>query len=305
MKKSRLEVVLSVFVLGYSGTLHAAGPAAVLNLWPKEPPGELLKLVPEQDLTKDKDRLIAGRRIIKLGNVATPQVHLFQPPKEKRNGTAVVICPGGGFNILAWDLEGTEVAEWLNSLGVTAVVLKYRVPSKQGDSRWLSAVQDAQRAMSLTRSKAKEWGIAPDRIGVLGFSAGGFTAGHVAVQHGKRLYDAIDDTDKTTFRPDFAVLVYPGMFIDDKSRELKPEFKASKETPPLFFVHAEDDGLSCENSIQLYLSLKKAGVPGELHVYDVGGHGYGLRPVAELPVTGWPKRCEDWLGRRGLLKGEK
>jgi acetyl esterase/lipase len=304
MNSTRRFVVCSLIGL-LTQSASAAEPIEVLNIWPNSPPGELLKLDAEKDLTKDKDRLIGGRRIIKLGNVAIPQIHVFQPPKEKRNGTAVVICPGGGFNILAWDLEGTEVAEWLNSIGVTAVVLKYRVPSKQGDSRWLSAVQDAQRAMSLTRSKAKEWGIAPDRIGVLGFSAGGFTAGHVAVQHDKRLYEAVDDVDKVSFRPDFAVLVYPGMFIDDKSKELKPEFKATKETPPLFFVHAEDDGLSCENSIQLYLSLKKAGVPGELHIYDVGGHGYGLRPVAEAPVTSWPKRCEDWLGRRGLLKGEK
>jgi len=297
-----MNIILTIAVCVCLVVPIAAAPTEVLNVWPKDPPGELLKLPPEQDTTKDDGRMVGGKRVIRLGNVATPQLHVYLPPKEKRNGTGVVICPGGGFNILAWDLEGTEVAEWFNSIGVAAIVLKYRVPSKQGDSRWLSAVQDAERAMSLTRSKSKEWGIAPDRLGILGFSAGGFTAGHLAVQHSKRLYEATDDIDKVPFRPDFGVLVYPGLFIDDKTGDLKPEFTATQETPPIFFVHAADDGLSCANSAQLFLSLKKAKVPGELHIYDVGGHGYGMRPVAEFPVTSWPKRCEDWLSRRGLLK---
>jgi acetyl esterase/lipase len=297
--------ILCSLLLAMLGNAHAAEVTAVLNIWPAKPPGEPLKVGEEKDMTKQQDRLIAGRRIIKLGNVTTPQIHVFLPPKDKRNHTAVVVCPGGGFNILAWDLEGTEVAEWLNSLGVAAVVLKYRVPSRQQNVVWLSAVQDAQRALSLTRAKAAEWDIAPDRIGVLGFSAGGFTATHVAVQHMKRVYEASDAVDKVSFRPDFAVIVYPGLLIDDKTGALKPEFTASKDTPPMFLVHAGNDPVRCENSVQMFLALKKAGVPSELHVYDAGGHGYGLRPQAEFPVTTWPKRCEGWLDRHGWLKASR
>jgi acetyl esterase/lipase len=298
----RVEDIENLLVL--ASALGDAQPTSELNLWPVKPPGELLKVGPEKDLTKAEDELIAGRRIIKLGNVTKPQIHVFLAPKEKRNGTAVVICPGGGFHILAWDLEGTEVAEWLNSLGVSAIVLKYRVPSRQKDVDWLSAVQDAQRAMSITRSKAKDWGINPDRIGILGFSAGGFTASHVTTQT-KRLYEGADDVDKVSFRPDFAIAIYPGGMIDDKTRELKKDFAVTKETPPMFFAHAFDDPVSCESSVQLFLALKKAGVASELHVYDAGGHGYGMRAQADFPVTTWPKRCEEWLGRRGWLKQPK
>ena len=280
--------------------LAAAEPAQVLDLWPGMPPGEARELGPETDLTKPEDRLIAGRRIIKLGNVATPQLHVYLPLPGKQNGTAVVICPGGGFHILAWDLEGTEVAEWLNSIGVTAFVLKYRVPRRQANNS-LMAVQDTQRALSVVRNRAAEWNLAPDRIGVLGFSAGGFAAAHAATQFEKRSYVAGDAADKLPFRPDFAVLIYAGGLIDDKSLQLKPEFVATKDAPPTFLVHALDDGVRCENSVQLFLSLKSAGVPGELHVYDAGGHGYGMRNDAKFPVTTWPQRCEDWFQRRGWL----
>ncbi|HXT60175.1 MAG TPA: alpha/beta hydrolase [Pirellulales bacterium] len=282
-----------------------AEPAAVLDLWPEKPPGEVRKIGPEQDFTKPEDKLIAGRKIIKLGNVSVPQMHVFLPPKERRNGAAAVVCPGGGFQILAWDLEGTEAAEWLNSLGVAALVLKYRVPKAPQDAPWLAAVQDAQRAMSLARGKAAEWDIDPDRLGVLGFSAGGLTAARVAAQHDQRAYEAADEFDRAPFRPAFAVLIYPGGMLDEKSGALKSDFTIGKATPPTFIVHAEDDPVSCENSVQLFSALKKAGVRSELHVYDAGGHGYGLRPLKAFPVTAWPKACETWLARGGWLKPAK
>jgi acetyl esterase/lipase len=213
----------------------------------------------------------------------------------------VVICPGGGFNILAWDLEGTEVAEWLNSIGVTAIVVKYRVPTARQPVRWLAPVQDAQRALSLVRAKAGEWGVDPKRIGALGFSAGGVTAGFAAVKNGERQYPAVDDADKQSCRPDFAVLIYAAYFVDDATLQLRPEIVVTKDTPPMFLVHAQNDGVKAENSVQLFLALKKAGVPSELHVYDAGGHGFGMRPVANLPVTTWPNRCEEWLARAGWL----
>ncbi len=287
--------------LGLTCAASAREPDAVLNLWPDRPPGEPLKVGAEQDFTKPADRLIAGRRIIKLGNVSTPQLHVFLPPKDKRNGTAVVICPGGGFSILAWDLEGTEVAEWLNTLGVTGIVLKYRVPTREQKPAWQAPVQDAQRALSLTRSRANEWGLAADRIGLLGFSAGGHAAGLAAVKQGERTYAAADDVDKVSCRVDFAALIYPGGLIDNATGQLRDEVKVTKDTPPMFFAHAQDDGSIAENSVLLFLALKKAGVPAELHVYDAGGHGYGLRPVPEFPVTLWPDRCGDWMRRRGLL----
>ncbi len=299
MKRCMLGCFL---LLGMAADGWGAEPSVVLDLWRGQPPGEVRKVGPEQDMTRPEDALIAGRRIIKLGNVSTPQIHVFLPPKDKRNGTAVVICPGGGFHILAWDLEGTEVAEWLNSLGIVAVVLKYRVPTAQQTTPWQAPVQDAQRALSMTRSKAAEWGVAVDRIGVLGFSAGGFTAAHVAVINNKRAYEAGDDADKVPYRPDFAVLVYPAYLVDDKTNQLKPDFAVTRETPPLFFIHAADDKVRCDNSVQLFLALTKAGGSGELHVYDAGGHGYGLRPQTKFPVTTWPRRCEEWLGKHGWLK---
>jgi acetyl esterase/lipase len=280
----------------------AAEPAAVLDLWPEKPPGEARDIGPEQDFTKPEDKLIAGRKIIKLGNVSVPQMHVYLPPKERRNGAAAVVCPGGGFQILAWDLEGTEAAEWLNSLGVAAIVLKYRVPKASQDAPWSAAVQDAQRAMSIARGKAAEWDIDPDRLGVLGFSAGGLTAARLAAQHDQRAYDAADEFDRAPFRPAFAVLIYPGGMLDDKSGALKSDFTIGEATPPTFIVHAEDDPVSCENSVQLFSALKKAGVRSELHIYDAGGHGYGLRPLKAFPVTAWPTACESWLARGGWLK---
>lgn len=296
-----------LFALGFVSALifqsHATEPNAVIKLWPGPPPGDAVKTTgPEQDITKPTDKLIAGRRIIKLANVATPEMHVFLPPKEKRNGTAIVICPGGGFNILAWDLEGTEVAEWLNSIGVTGIVLKYRVPTGSQNPKWLQPVQDAQRALSLARSKASEWGVNTGRIGVLGFSAGGATAGYATLKNGERLYEAADDADKLSCRPDFGVLAYPAYFVDSKTQQLLPELKVTKQTPPMFFAHAFDDGIRPENSVQLFLALKQAGVPSELHVYDAGGHGFGMRPVENAPNTHWAKRCKEWMSRNGWLK---
>jgi acetyl esterase/lipase len=297
----KTTLLLASLALATFASLHAAEPAAILKLWPEMPPGDPLDVGPETDITKPTDNLVGGRRIIKLANVAIPEMHVFLPPADKRNGSAVIICPGGGFNILAWDLEGTEVADWLNDIGVAAIVVKYRVPTGNRDPKWLAPVQDAERAMSLTRSRGAEWGIAADQIGILGFSAGGYTAGHVTVNHSKRAYEPVDGADKFPFRPDFAVLVYSAYLNKDKTTDLQPQVQPDKDTPPVFFVHAKDDPIPCEGSIALFLALKSVNVPCELHIYETGGHGYGLRPVDQHPVTLWPARCEDWLRSRGLL----
>ena len=278
----------------------AAGDPIVLNVWPGTPPGETKTLPAEADQTKPDDKLSAGRRIIKLGNVSTPQIAVYQPPADKSNGTAVVICPGGGHHILAYDLEGTEVAEWLNSIGVTAIVLKYRVPARDPDRRWGAAVQDAQRAMSLVRSRAEEWKIDPARIGICGFSAGGETAGLTALFQEDRQYEAVDKVDQVSIRPDFAMLIYAAGMVEKGTAQLHDYIKVSEDTPPMFFAHAFDDRVSVHNCLTLAGALKEAGVPAELHVYATGGHGYGLR-VTDQPVTRWPKQAANWMKTMNLI----
>lgn len=298
MRATSLFAIALLFGMLRSAT--AVEPSETLNVWPDQPPGKAVELPAEADLTKDTDNLIAGRRLQRIGNVSTPTLAIYRPAPDKDTGAAVVICPGGGHHILAYDLEGTEVAEWLNSIGVTGIVLKYRVPARDPDRRWLAAVQDAQRAVSLVRSKSEEWKIDPARIGILGFSAGGETAGLTAIFE-DRQYDKIDDVDTISSRPDFAVLIYAGGFAEKDNQSLKPYVKVTSQTPPMFLVHAIDDPVPVANSLLLTGALKQANVPAELHVYSTGGHGYGLRRT-EQPVTAWPDRCTAWLQESGLLK---
>ena len=295
---------MKFFLLLCWSALFCSAAPLVLNLWPATPPGDTATLPPEADLTKDTDPLIAGRRIIKTGNVTTPQLAVYRPTKEKDTGAAVIICPGGGFSILAYDLEGTEVAAWLNTLGVTGVVLKYRVPARDPRQRWLAPVQDAQRAVSLVRSRAAEWNLDPARIGILGFSAGGTAAAYTSLLLDDRRYPALDATDKISCRPDFTLLIYTGGFVErgQTALTLPPGLAITKEAPPMFLVHAFDDGVPVQNSLLLAAELKRAGGSAEVHVYDTGGHGYGLRFVADQPVTTWPARAAEWLTRRGLLR---
>lgn len=272
----------------------------VINLWPGEVPGEKMNVGAEADMTKDTDDLIAGRRIIKLGNVSVPQAHVYLPPENLRTGASVVICPGGGFTILAWDLEGTEVAQWLNTQGVAAVVLKYRVPTRTQNPAWMAPTQDAQRAMSLIRSNANKWKLDKAKVGILGFSAGGATAVKATLAD-KRYYDAIDDADKEDYLPNRSILIYAGGLPDDTEAATLNKFNISDKTPPIFMVHAYDDFVPVKGTANFLLALKQKNVSTELHVYDAGGHGYGLRERADQPVTTWPKPCEDWLRRGGWI----
>lgn len=280
--------------------LCAAAEPVVLNLWPDKAPGETEELEPEADKTKPEDKLIAGRRIIKLGNVSTPQITIYKPKKSNDTGTAIIIAPGGGHHILAYDLEGTEAAEWLNKLGITAIVLKYRVPGRDPERRWFAAVQDTQRAVSLVRSKAPELGIKPNRIGLMGFSAGGQAAALTALFE-NRVYPPVDDSDRIPFHPDFVSLIYPGGLVPRGGDRLEDYVQVTRKTAPFFFAHANDDHASPLNSAMLYVELMKAGSSAELHIYESGGHGYGLRET-EKAVTTWPARMETWLDSLGLLK---
>jgi acetyl esterase/lipase len=291
-----LSSLISLFVVSLAQT---AEKPVLLDVWPGKAPGET-KPIAEEKMEESKS-------VKRISNVSKPTLTVYRPAKDKDTGAAVVICPGGGYNILAWDLEGEEVAAWLNSIGVTGIVLKYRVPRRPDqpkDKPPLGALQDAQRAISLVRSKAKEWNIDPKRIGILGFSAGGHLSAWAATNFDKRAYEDMDAIDKIDCRPDFAVLIYPGGVIPRGKEELAEEIRVRKDCPPMFFAHAGDDRVSPENSVRLYLALKRAGVPAELHVYATGGHGFGLRP-SNKPCSTWPKSCEAWLRAQGLLKADK
>jgi len=282
-----------------SNTFGASVP--VMMLWPGKAPGETNVIGEEKDMTKPTDGKIAGKPVIRLGNVSTPTLAVYHPPKEKDTGAAVVVFPGGGYSILAMDLEGTEVCEWLNSIGVTGVLLKYRVPKRAGLDRHVPALQDAQRAIGLVRAKANELGIDPQRIGVLGFSAGGHLAAALSASTAQRTYPKVDEADDVSCRPDFSVLIYPAyLTLKDQGDKINPETAVSSNTPPTFLVMAENDPVRVENVLFYSIALKQAGVPFELHTYPQGGHGYGLRRT-ENPLTAWPDRAAEWMWSRGLL----
>jgi acetyl esterase/lipase len=297
----RKRLLTLAIIAGSSTNLFAQKPAwqagpghLTVPLWPNGAPGGPPNPAPEIDTTTAKDNLIAGKPLIRLGNVSSPTLTLYAP-SDKNTGAAVVVFPGGGYRILAIDLEGTEVCDWLNSSGITCVLVKYRVPGSGPYPKSSAALQDAQRALGIVRSHASEWHIDPHRIGVLGFSAGAHLAAALSTHFDQRLYDSIDASDGLSCRPDFAVIVYPGyLALAEKNFALNPDIHVTGKTPPSFIVQAEDDPVHVENAVVYFLALKNAQVPAELHIYAEGGHGYGLRRTA-LPVTKWPLSVETWL----------
>jgi acetyl esterase/lipase len=298
LRMLRFLPVLALLTL----TSLAADPRPPTPLWPQTAPGEKGDYGPEVDITKPTDNQVGGRRLIRLGNVSQPTLTVYSPDKDKDTGAAVIVCPGGGYGILALDLEGTEVCEWLNSIGVTGILLKYRVPKRPGLEKHTAALQDAQRAVGVVRSQAKELGLDPKRIGILGFSAGGHLAATASNNYETRTYPKIDAADDVSSRPDFTLLIYPAyLTLKDQNDKIAPELPITAQTPPTFIVMTQDDGIRVETAMFYSLALKNAKVPCELHVYPSGGHGYGLRP-SEQTVTTWPARAADWLGKLGVLK---
>jgi acetyl esterase/lipase len=297
----RICLLILATLVGGSASLFAETsawqPAAghlTLPLWPNGAPGAPPNSVPEADTTTAKDNLIAGKPLIRLGNVSSPSLTLY-PARDKNTGAAVVVFPGGGYRILAIDLEGTEVCDWLNSVGIACILVKYRVPDSGPYPKSSAALQDAQRALGIVRSHSSEWHIDPHRIGVLGFSAGAHLAAALSTHFDHRLYDPIDTADGLSCRPDFAVIVYPGyLALAEKNFAPNTDIHVTDQTPPSFIVQAEDDPVHVENAVVYFLALKNAKVPAELHIYAEGGHGYGLRHTA-LPVTTWPLSVETWL----------
>lgn len=245
-------------------------------------------------MTTAKDNIVAGKPVIRLGNVSSPTLTVYAP-KQNNSGAAVVVFPGGAYRIVAIDLEGSEVCGWLNSSGITCVLVKYRVPDSGPYPKSAAALQDAQRAVGMVRSHAAEWHIDANRIGVLGFSAGAHLVAALSTHFEHRLYDAVDAADGVSCRPDFAVTVYPAyLYVPEKNLAISEDIAVTAQTPPTFIVQTEDDPVHVDNAVAYFMALKNAKVPAELHIYSAGGHGYGLRRTA-LPVTTWPASAITWL----------
>jgi acetyl esterase/lipase len=299
-------------------------------IWPGAAPDPQPVAGPE-DYATTSTSVIAGRQVYAVRHVTQPTMTVYSPT-GKNTGASVVVFPGGGYQILAIDLEGTEVCDWLTSKGITCVLLKYRVtdvgpyPKSGPYPESPMALEDAQRTLGLVRFHAAEWHIDPHKIGVLGFSAGGHLSAAMSTHFETHLYPAVDAADKESCRPDFAVVIYPGhlslpaaewdakqgtkkfviphpdhLSIADKSLALNPDLQVTNQTPPPFLLQAEDDHVDNVNdSLAYYIALKNAGVPVEMHLYAHGGHAFGLRRT-ELPITGWPQLTETWLGTIGMI----
>ena len=283
---------------------------AQIPIWPGVPPHARRPAAAEAATTTGTDHFVAGSPWTYVSNVSQPTMTVYTPT-GRNSGAAVVVFPGGGYQILAIDLEGTEVCDWLTSKGITCVLLKYRVPNAGG--AWSQAcgcdiktkssmpLEDAQRTVGLVRARAAEWHIDPHRIGVLGFSAGGHLVAALSTHFDRRVYAAVDAADKQSCRPDFAVALYPGhLWITPGKFELNPNIHVARDTPPTFLLQAENDDVDdVNNSLVYYKALKNAGVPAELHLFAEGGHAFGLRP-SKFPVTGWPRLVEAWLQTIGM-----
>jgi acetyl esterase/lipase len=285
------------FALLFCVTLVSRAEATEpIDVWPDLAPGETTRLEGEA-LPRNPAETPPVTRLI---NITRPTITVF--PATNPNGTGVVILPGGGFGKIVPDKEGSEAAEWLNRHGVTAFVLNYRTTSGKDKPGWVRALQDAQRTLALIRADAGRWSLEKDRIGLLGFSAGGQVAARLLSDDGKLAYDQIDATDDVSHRPDFALLVYPWNIYDAAKDALVEGVTVAKNCPPTFLAHTDDDRSSSLGAVYFYAGLKRYKIPSELHVYGNGGHGYGLRKIEGSQISSWPDHAGHWLGARGYLK---
>jgi acetyl esterase/lipase len=295
--KSIFTAALLLFLSTPSGS--AADPITV-DLWPGgKPPGQTVEPGPD---TVNKSK--GGK--VRLTNITRPQITVYLPAKEKNTGTALIIAPGGGFRDLGWSFEGETMAEWCNELGAVGIILKYRVPGNKGNA--LGAFHDAQRAVGVVRSRAGEWGIDPNKIGMIGFSAGGSVMNYVLLNTDKRGYDPVDDQDKASSRLDWGVLIYSAGGFGSKGGQNKLDAPAvtKEKIPPLFMAVAYNGNIAVTNMVQSFMALKKAGVESELHIYATGGHAFGgniLTPPVPL-VGDWSHRLEAWMRYKKLLEAK-
>jgi len=328
-----LSVLLAVKVISAQANAWQPSPGhAQISIWPGVIP-DSQPVVGQEETEIINDPLVAGKPWVQVGPILKPTITVYSP-KGKNTGAAVIVFPGGGYAILAMDLEGTEVCDWLTSKGMTCVLLKYRVPGLKYYAKSAPypksgpypespiALEDAQRAVGLVRFNAAKWHIDPHKIGVLGFSAGGHLVAAISTHFDKRLYSPVDAADKESCRPDFAIALYPGhlslaavawdkRFAHDLDHtahakegdnlKLNPDIPVTKQTPPTFLLQAENDHEDNVNdSLAYYIALKDAGVPVEMHLYAEGGHAFGLRPT-QYPITHWPLLVETWLDTIGVI----
>jgi acetyl esterase/lipase len=288
----------SLIVLG-GASVSANESGTEIRLWPHGLPSDAVP-VEESQVAELKSKATEER----IHYVDQPSLTVFEPARELANGCAVVICPGGGYNILAWPKEGTEVAEWFNSIGVTAFVLKYRVPRRDREDIHWEPMQDVQRAIRVVRHQADRWKIDPTRIGTLGFSAGGHLTVMSGVQFETASYPRVDEADDVSCRPDFMCPIYAAYLGDgyeDEVAELGSLVTVSGDTPPTFMAVTWDDKMRAAQAALLFVRLKEHGIPAELHIYSRGGHGYGIRE-SENPVSSWYHRLAAWMSTSGLLQ---
>lgn len=304
----RLTPMVSL-VIGICMTWPTAGAdkPAVVELWPSgapEEPGTIGEEMVRMSPKLDHKQVEVTESTWLVTNVTKPTLTIYRPAKDKDTGTAVLICPGGGYWDLYWQLEGEEVAAWLNSIGVTGIILKYRVPRRPEEIKGEPArrpLQDAQRAVRLVRSNAEKWGIKPQQIGMVGFSAGGHLAIATATSFDERTYEPVDDVDRISCRPDFAIGVYSGYLKAKDKDEIAPGLRIPAGTPPIFLAHGGADIISPpEHSVLMYLALRKADVPAELHIYATAAHDFGVRP-SDHPCSTWTQACAAWLRHQGFL----
>ena len=260
-----------------------AQKSEIIYLWPGKVPGELKEKQPPVIDTSKNDK------ILRFDEVTNPAIEVFLPDKAIKSGSAVIVCPGGGYNILAYDLEGTEIAGWLNRLGFTAFVLQYRIPDKKR-----GALQDVQRAMRILRNNPQKWNIDPEKIGVMGFSAGGSLSARASTLFNKKTYPPVDKSDSLSCRPSFTILIYPAYLDQGPGLTLTPELELSKDVPPIFIFQTADDPYG-NSALVMAGALRNAKLPVELHFLSTGGHGYGLRP-GKVAAETWPLLAEKWLG---------
>jgi acetyl esterase/lipase len=311
-RRALAAACLIAFTSSAAATAPAA-PAAVWQpspghvqtpIWPGTPPDLVPDPMPESGAST---------------HVSRPTMTVYRPT-GRNTRVAVVVFPGGGYQVLAMDLEGTEICDWLTSRGVTCVLLKYRVPNsgptkvdgRRYYPRVQTALQDAQRTLGLVRQHAAQWDVDPHKVGVIGFSAGGHLVAGVSTRFAQRTYPPVDAADALSSRPDFAIAVYPGHLWahEDESRatrkqedlSLRPDIRVRADTPPTFLLQAENDDVDgVQESLAYYVALQKAGVPTEMHLYAKGGHAFGLRKT-NLPIGGWPQLVEQWLHTIGMLE---
>lgn len=293
MKNIKKNLILTLIMASVMNNVSAQ---EVVRLFPGNAPGESTTYV-EKDSREGE--WVGGHSVLRKTNVGVPEITIYPAPNTSSPQPAMLVCPGGGYGILAYDMEGTEVCTWLNSLGMTAVLVKYRVPRREGRAKHEAPLQDVQRALSYVRYHADELHVDPAKIGVMGFSAGAHLSVMASTHFQSRTYPRVDEADQVSCRPDFCLLVYPA-YLSASNFSLSPEVKVTADVPPTMMIQAEDDKYFVDSSLFYYYALKQAKVPAWIHLYSSGGHGYGMRTTGHA-VNEWPLRAADWFRELKLI----